>query len=121
MVRGRQQEEAEREEEINRYINQLETSGKYPSSVTRSLRMMDLGDFDLNLMLHLIKYICSRMDNGAILVFLPGWDTISKLHDMLNNDVMFRGSSRYIIIPLHSLMPTTTQKQVRAQVNQAFD
>lgn len=52
------------------------------------------------------------MPQGAILVFLPGWDTISKLHGMLTNDVMFRNSSRFVIIPLHSLMPTTSQKQV---------
>lgn len=41
-----------------------------------------------------------------------GWDTITKLHDMLKSDVMFRNSSKYIIIPLHSLMPTASQKQV---------
>uniref|UniRef100_A0A8C0IBN8 ATP-dependent DNA/RNA helicase DHX36 n=1 Tax=Bubo bubo TaxID=30461 RepID=A0A8C0IBN8_BUBBB len=49
--------------------------------------------------------------DGAILVFLPGWDNISTLHDLLMSQVMFK-SDRFIIIPLHSLMPTVNQTQV---------
>uniref|UniRef100_A0A667YSW1 ATP-dependent DNA/RNA helicase DHX36 n=1 Tax=Myripristis murdjan TaxID=586833 RepID=A0A667YSW1_9TELE len=48
---------------------------------------------------------------GAILVFLPGWDNISSLNDLLMAQQMFR-SDRFIIIPLHSLMPTVNQTQV---------
>ena len=46
-------------------------------------------------------------------VFLPGWDTISKLNDMLNSDPMFRSKQKYLIIPLHSMMPTAFQQQVK--------
>uniref|UniRef100_A0A8D2P3F0 ATP-dependent DNA/RNA helicase DHX36 n=1 Tax=Zosterops lateralis melanops TaxID=1220523 RepID=A0A8D2P3F0_ZOSLA len=49
--------------------------------------------------------------DGAILVFLPGWDNISTLHEILTSQVMFK-SDRFIIIPLHSLMPTVNQTQV---------
>uniref|UniRef100_A0A671V4Q1 ATP-dependent DNA/RNA helicase DHX36 n=1 Tax=Sparus aurata TaxID=8175 RepID=A0A671V4Q1_SPAAU len=48
---------------------------------------------------------------GAILVFLPGWDNISTLNDLLMAQQMFR-SDRFVIIPLHSLMPTVNQTQV---------
>ena len=105
-------EEAEKQAEIEQYIIDLEVARKYPLSVIESLRRMDLEDFDLVLMVQLLKHICTRMEEGAVLIFLPGWDTISKLHDMLQSDVMFRNSSRHLIIPLHSMMPTTYQKQV---------
>ena len=48
-------------------------------------------------------------------VFLPGWDTISKLNDMLNSDPMFRSQQKYLIIPLHSMMPTAFQQQVKTR------
>ncbi len=102
----------EKQQEIDRYITSLENESKYSSFVTETLKRMDLEEFDLSLILHLLKHICTKMEDGAILVFLPGWDTISKLHDMLQADVMFRHSSNYLIIPLHSLMPTASQKQV---------
>ncbi|KAK8785293.1 hypothetical protein V5799_008337, partial [Amblyomma americanum] len=47
---------------------------------------------------------------GAILVFLPGWEQISELNKRLTSDPSLRGSS--LIIPLHSMMPTVNQRQV---------
>lgn len=44
-------------------------------------------------------------------MFLPGWDNISSLNDILMADQMFK-SDRFVIIPLHSLMPTVSQTQV---------
>jgi len=72
---------------------------------------MDHDVINMDRMLELIKVICRTHGPGAILVFLPGWDTISKLNDMLRADPVFR-SSGYLIIPLHSLMPTSFQQSV---------
>lgn len=33
------------------------------------------------------------IQDGAILVFLPGWDNISTLHDLLMSQVMFKSGS----------------------------
>ena len=104
----KQQEEAEERQE---YLRSLQ--GTFPSHVIDTLSNMDEKDIDLQLVLALVRHICSSLGEGAILIFLPGWDTISKLHDMLTSDVMFRSSSQYIIIPLHSMMPTTTQRQAK--------
>uniref|UniRef100_A0A4W6C2E5 ATP-dependent DNA/RNA helicase DHX36 n=1 Tax=Lates calcarifer TaxID=8187 RepID=A0A4W6C2E5_LATCA len=59
------------------------------------------------------RVLCLRflLSEGAILVFLPGWDNISSLNDLLMAQPMFR-SDRFVIIPLHSLMPTVNQTQV---------
>ncbi|KAL4379539.1 hypothetical protein GQ457_02G018740 [Hibiscus cannabinus] len=59
----------------------------------------------------LIK-ICIDSNEGAILVFLPGWEDINKMRDKLLANPFFKDSSRFIIIPLHSMVPYADQKKV---------
>ncbi|KAM9007192.1 ATP-dependent DNA/RNA helicase DHX36 isoform 2-T2 [Ara ararauna] len=106
--------EKEEKEEIYRerwpgYLRQLR--GRYSASTIDALEMMDDDKVDLDLIAALIRHIVLEEEDGAILVFLPGWDNISTLHDLLMSQVMFK-SDRFIIIPLHSLMPTVNQTQV---------
>ena len=108
MWEKRQKEEVEHTE----YLSSLEAKRAYPPAVIDALRFMDVNTISFQLLLELIKEIYHNRGPGAILVFLPGWDTISKLHDMLRSDPVFR-SSKFLIIPLHSLMPTSFQQSVR--------
>ncbi|XP_054495360.1 ATP-dependent DNA/RNA helicase DHX36 [Agelaius tricolor] len=106
--------EKEEKEEIYRqqwpgYLRQLQ--GRYSASTISALEMMDDDKVDLDLIAALIRHIVLEEEDGAILVFLPGWDNISTLHELLMSQVMFK-SDRFIIIPLHSLMPTVNQTQV---------
>ncbi|KAM3834604.1 ATP-dependent DNA/RNA helicase DHX36 isoform 2-T2 [Vipera latastei] len=106
--------EKEEKEEIYReqwpdYVKQLRT--RYSETTIDALEMMDDDKIDLDLIAALIRYIALEEEEGAILVFLPGWDNISTLHDLLVSQVMFK-SDRFVIIPLHSLMPTVNQTQV---------
>ncbi|NXI19771.1 DHX36 helicase, partial [Irena cyanogastra] len=106
--------EKEEKEEIYRqqwpgYLRQLQ--GRYSASTINALEMMDDDKVDLDLVAALIRHIVLEEEDGAILVFLPGWDNISTLHELLMSQVMFK-SDRFIIIPLHSLMPTVNQTQV---------
>ncbi|NXD25237.1 DHX36 helicase, partial [Spelaeornis formosus] len=106
--------EKEEKEEIYRqqwpgYLRQLQ--GRYSASTVDALEMMDDEKVDLELVAALIRHIVLEEEDGAILVFLPGWDNISTLHEILMSQVMFK-SDRFIIIPLHSLMPTVNQTQV---------
>ncbi|NWW27364.1 DHX36 helicase, partial [Falcunculus frontatus] len=106
--------EKEEKEEIYRqqwpgYLRQLQ--GRYSASTIDALEMMDDDKVDLDLVAALIRHIVLEEEDGAILVFLPGWDNISTLHELLMSQVMFK-SDRFIIIPLHSLMPTVNQTQV---------
>uniref|UniRef100_A0A8D0B798 ATP-dependent DNA/RNA helicase DHX36 n=1 Tax=Salvator merianae TaxID=96440 RepID=A0A8D0B798_SALMN len=91
------------------YLKQLR--GRYSESTIDALEMIDDDKIDLDLIATLIRYIVLEEEDGAILVFLPGWDNISTLHDLLTSQVMFK-SDKFIIIPLHSLMPTVNQTQV---------
>ncbi|VDH96114.1 ATP-dependent RNA helicase DHX36 [Mytilus galloprovincialis] len=83
----------------------------YSRQTIQSLKDMDLELIDLDLIHSLIRHIVYKLEEGAILVFVPGWEQISKLHKLLNNDRMFT-SGKFKIIPLHSLMPTINQKEV---------
>ncbi|KAG7470975.1 hypothetical protein MATL_G00119570 [Megalops atlanticus] len=86
--------------------------GRYSDSTIDVLEVMDDDDkIDLALIVELIRYIVLNEDEGAILVFLPGWDNISGLNDLLMAQQMFK-SENFVIIPLHSLMPTVSQTQV---------
>ncbi|XP_026557436.1 ATP-dependent RNA helicase DHX36 [Pseudonaja textilis] len=91
------------------YVKQLRT--RYSEATIDALEMIDDDKIDLDLIAALIRYIALEEEEGAILVFLPGWDNISTLHDLLVSQVMFK-SDRFVIIPLHSLMPTVNQTQV---------
>ncbi|NXT42589.1 DHX36 helicase, partial [Pelecanoides urinatrix] len=107
--------EKEEKEEMYRerwadYLRQLR-GRLYSASTIDALEMMDDDKVDLDLIAALIRHIVLEEEDGAILVFLPGWDNISTLHDLLMSQVMFK-SDRFIIIPLHSLMPTVNQTQV---------
>uniref|UniRef100_A0A4W5P9X5 ATP-dependent DNA/RNA helicase DHX36 n=1 Tax=Hucho hucho TaxID=62062 RepID=A0A4W5P9X5_9TELE len=85
---------------------------KYSDRTIDVLEMMDDDDkIDLELIVQLIRHIVLSQEEGAILVFLPGWDNISGLNDLLMAQQMFK-SDGFVIIPLHSLMPTVTQTSV---------
>ena len=46
---------------------------------------------------------------GAVLIFLPGWDDITKLHDALEK---LPESRLWKLYPLHGSMPTSQQKDI---------
>lgn len=59
-----------------------------------------------------IEYICKHEDDGAILVFLTGWDDISKLLDNIKPNRLLGDSSKFMVLPLHGSMPTVNQREI---------
>lgn len=59
-----------------------------------------------------IEYICRNEAGGAILVFLTGWDEISKLLDKLKGNNLVGDPSKFLILPLHGSMPTVNQCEI---------
>ncbi|XP_077991245.1 ATP-dependent DNA/RNA helicase DHX36-like [Glandiceps talaboti] len=106
-------DEIKKEEEYNKryeeYIQSMKDS--YSEEIVESIENLDEEEINFNLIVELIRHIVLNGQDGAILVFVPGWTDISKLNDMLQKSTMFN-SDRFIIIPLHSLMPTANQRQV---------
>lgn len=67
---------------------------------------------DVVLIEKLLKKICTDSNEGAILVFLPGWEDINRTKEKLLANPLFKDPSRFIIIPLHSMVPSVEQKKV---------
>uniref|UniRef100_UPI0037E88EAD 3'-5' RNA helicase YTHDC2 isoform X2 n=1 Tax=Semicossyphus pulcher TaxID=241346 RepID=UPI0037E88EAD len=68
---------------------------------------------DLDLIMDLLLNICSTSTDGAVLIFLPGYDEIVSLRDrILYDDKRFSlHSDRYQVFTLHSDMQTSDQKK----------
>ncbi|XP_071794185.1 3'-5' RNA helicase YTHDC2-like isoform X2 [Asterias amurensis] len=68
---------------------------------------------DIKLIIALLTYILDNSEEGAILVFLPGYDDIVSLRDtLLSDESMFSDSSHYQVYTLHSSMQSSDQKKV---------
>ncbi|KAK7086921.1 hypothetical protein SK128_013296 [Halocaridina rubra] len=98
------------EDMIEPYIRNLEGSGKYSPYTLDELYKTSSEMLNVDLILELLRHI-ARQPSGAVLVFLPGWNEISKLNTMIQNDRML-GSRNFLVIPLHSMMPTVNQREV---------
>ncbi|XP_060186851.1 DExH-box ATP-dependent RNA helicase DExH6 [Lycium barbarum] len=61
----------------------------------------------------LLRKICidSEVD-GAILVFLPGWEDINRTRERLKASHYFNDPSKFSVIALHSMVPSVEQKKV---------
>ena len=53
--------------------------------------------------------------DGAILVFVPGWEQISKLNRLLEPGGQYSLRGSCLLYPLHSLMPTASQRDIFAR------
>ena len=49
---------------------------------------------------------------GSVLVFLPGWNTISGLMKYLENSPIYGDRSKFLVLPLHSQIPREEQFRV---------
>ncbi|KAB8472942.1 hypothetical protein FH972_025307 [Carpinus fangiana] len=67
---------------------------------------------DVGLIVQLIKKICIDSQDGAILVFLPGWEAINKTREKLIASPFFTNTSKYMILCLHSMIPSAEQNKV---------
>jgi HrpA-like RNA helicase len=49
---------------------------------------------------------------GAILVFLPGWEEISRMMELIRAHILLGNTYRVLSLPLHSQVPTSEQRRV---------
>lgn len=84
----------------------------YSTSTRKSLEAWSGSQLDLGLVEATIEYICRREGDGAILVFLTGWDDISKLLDKVKGNNFLGDPSKFLVLPLHGSMPTSNQREI---------
>ncbi|WRX23403.1 Helicase [Theobroma cacao] len=81
-------------------------------STRHSLEAWSGSQIDLGLVEAAIEYICRHEGDGAILVFLTGWDDISKLLDKIKVNSFLGDLSKFLVLPLHGSMPTINQREI---------
>mmetsp|Transcript_6399 Transcript_6399/g.9292 ORF Transcript_6399/g.9292 Transcript_6399/m.9292 type:complete len:902 (+) Transcript_6399:55-2760(+) len=80
--------------------------------LSRYQAIHDDEEVDDELILEVITYINkSSFGDGAILVFLPGWQEISEFSMLLEQTPPFSDKSKFSILPLHSGIPSRDQKK----------
>ncbi|KAJ7942755.1 putative ATP-dependent RNA helicase [Quillaja saponaria] len=84
----------------------------YSMPTRKSLEAWSGSQIDLGLVEATIEYICRNEGEGAILVFLTGWDDISKLTDKLKGNNFIGNPSKFLVLPLHGSMPTISQREI---------
>ncbi|KAG9273827.1 ATP-dependent RNA helicase A isoform X1 [Astyanax mexicanus] len=96
------------EEEVN---CNLICGPDYGPETKRSMAQLNEKETPFELMEALLKYIETLQVPGAVLVFLPGWNLIYSMQKHLEMNPHF-GSSRYMVLPLHSQIPREEQRRV---------
>ena len=104
-----------REKNVNEYLNK-------ELSKDRSLFGPNTGmelEIPYPLVALTVAYVMKQSDDGHVLVFLPGWDEIKKVADILldsrNGNLLgqrFSDASKYSLHYLHSSIPAAEQKEV---------
>ncbi|XP_057519359.1 DExH-box ATP-dependent RNA helicase DExH1 [Amaranthus tricolor] len=85
---------------------------KYSVNTRKSLEAWCGSQLDLNLVESTIEYICRHEGEGAILIFLTGWDEISKLLDNIKANNYLGDAKKFLVLPLHGSMPTVNQREI---------
>ena len=68
---------------------------------------------DNYLLIEMLQYIVqSSYGSGAILIFLPGWQEIAELSILLESTPPFSNRDKFLILPLHSGIPSKDQRKV---------
>ncbi|XP_050227826.1 DExH-box ATP-dependent RNA helicase DExH1 isoform X2 [Mercurialis annua] len=113
--RGRKKEQDLKKDPLTELYEDVNIDSEYKnySSSTRlSLEAWSGSQLDLGLVEATIEYICRHEGGGAILVFLTGWDEISKLLDKIKGNNLLGNQSKFLVLPLHGSMPTVNQREI---------
>jgi ATP-dependent RNA helicase DHX36 len=97
------------EDFIAPYLRQLRYDKKYSESTLESLASPKSEEVNHALIAKLTVHIHRTKESGAILVFVPGWDDIARVHKSLSEELSL---AEAVIYPLHSLMPSVNQKEI---------
>ncbi|KDP25957.1 hypothetical protein JCGZ_22947 [Jatropha curcas] len=110
---AKQENQQETAEVIKRHVESaLTDSLKQQQLLDKYLEKINPELIDVVLIEQLLRKICIDSKDGAILIFLPGWDGINKTRERLLANPFFKDSSKFVIISLHSMVPTMEQKKV---------
>ena len=94
-------------------MRDLRSRGQYSRSTLDVLEHPKCEDLNHNLVAALVFTIHAEKPlDGAILCFLPGWEDISKVNNLLTDAKSRFCLRKANVLPLHSLMPTAAQREI---------
>ncbi|XP_022136468.1 DExH-box ATP-dependent RNA helicase DExH6 isoform X2 [Momordica charantia] len=105
-------DQKETAEAIRKHLESSTSISKEEQRLIGKYLAKNSNSVDVSLIEQLIGKICLDSKEGAILVFLPGWDDISKTRERLSINPLFKDASKFLIICLHSMVPSKEQKKV---------
>jgi ATP-dependent RNA helicase DHX36 len=85
---------------------------KFDQNVIDSLFVVDETITNYELLAELLQYICTNLEDGAILVFLSGMKEITTAIEALLKMPYFQDSSNVVIHPLHSSLSSAEQTAI---------
>lgn len=94
-------------------------SAKKAEMLEQYLSSIDQDEIDTRLIERLLRKICTTVTAGispdylgSILVFLPGWEDITRTRECLEASSLFGDTTKFLLLPLHSMIPSSEQKKV---------
>lgn len=111
---GGEQELIAAEEQQETNCNKI-VSDQYSPQTKAAMAALPESEVSFELIEALLCHIKGMNIEGAILVFLPGWNLIFALMKYLQNNPKF-GNPAYSILPLHSQLPREDQRRVFERV-----
>ncbi|KAI5068622.1 hypothetical protein GOP47_0016967 [Adiantum capillus-veneris] len=85
---------------------------KYSGETQLSLSQWNPECFGFNLIEAVLCYICKSEREGAILVFMTGWEDINALKDCLMRNPLLGNPSKVKLLPCHGSMASADQKLI---------
>ncbi|XP_061380109.1 dosage compensation regulator isoform X2 [Danaus plexippus] len=98
------------EEDLNKN-NEL-SPAEYSRHTIDAMSKLSEKDLSFELIEAILTYISSQDVEGAVLIFLPGWNLIFALMKHLMKNSVFGDPQKCLILPLHSQIPREEQRKV---------
>lgn len=84
----------------------------YSGATQYSLSQWNPECLGFNIIEAILCHICKREREGAVLVFLTGWEDINALRDQLKLNPVLGNSNRVLLLTCHGAMASADQKQI---------
>ncbi|GAB2238004.1 hypothetical protein Droror1_Dr00015906 [Drosera rotundifolia] len=113
--RGRQKLAESRKDALTESFEDVDIDTLYKNyslTTRQTLEAWSGSQLNLGLVESTVEYICRHEGDGAILVFLTGWDDISKLFDTIISNKFLRDTGKFLVLPLHGSMPSIDQREI---------
>ncbi|KQK02430.1 hypothetical protein BRADI_2g01360v3 [Brachypodium distachyon] len=84
----------------------------YSSRTRDSLSCWNPDSIGFNLIENVLCHICQKERDGAVLVFMTGWDDINALKEQLQANPLLGDPNKVLLLACHGSMPSSEQKLI---------